>query len=742
MIDKWFLEDIEHQLKLRKRVVILDPKSECEFLLDLFTNRDYIIIKTDNSLNENWETVKEELFLRYEIETKHKDKNVVLYVTREQKKLSFLLDYCFTHGCLDLSKLDEWLKKKLLANTGLQIQMTAPTLMLAAKQGIGKEIEWWKKILQNLEDLVNVEDELLPFLHDPENYYKSKDADVYNLFEQKLFELLNQPYMKKPQKTLADEIIKKIFNGLLTNTISKKLLNLYYRWVDSDIYRSSLVEYISKFSINNSLDCWKAHPDHCFTALDNWAITDITKNLRNKKDLIKKITLIKIRANSQKVKSFIPLWWKDIITLLEYDNHFLTSCNTFSTVVDYYTSHFAKVDSAIRNLYANFLQEELIIRPLQEYYESLVHEVLNKWFEYSADYKTNQQGYLVNLFKKAKPSVAVIVGDGIRYEIADKIATSLQKKLKVEKLIMLADIPSETENNMSALYVGNNEVVTLHKEREKKLLALTGKPITFINLTDLSVNDKSEYLVLTYKDIDSTGEKLQQNAIKLFDEFEAVLQEKIIQLINMGYKEVRLVTDHGFVLTGLLTDSDKIAPSVSGQNKTSERYIRTTDKQNNDDWLFFEKPYGEYRYVYTAKSHRPFKTKGVYGFSHGGFTPQEVILPNFIFKKLKTSSSRLDVAIVNKKDLLEVISDLFSIKIQTGSYIDLFRKVQIKLYAGSNNFSNSNIVTIGSNKIEQFEFSFNGNSEVTAVLLDAETQEQLDTVKIKKSNARDFGGLL
>jgi len=35
-----------------------------------------------------------------------------------------------------------------------------------------------------------------------------------------------------------------------------------------------------------------------------------------------------------------------------------------------------------------------------------------------------------------------------------------------------------------------------------------------------------------------------------------------------------------------------------------------------------------------------------------------------------------------------------------------------------------------------------GNSEVTAILIDADTQEQLDSVKIKKSNARDLGGLL
>ena len=129
--------------------------------------------------------MKEELYLRYEVETTHKDTPVVFYITREQDKLSFLFDYCFTHGCLDLSNPTEWLKKKLFANTGLQVQMDNTLLLTAAKLGIGKDIAWWKKKLHDLEELVNIDDELQDFLHDPESYMASKDADVRQLFERK-----------------------------------------------------------------------------------------------------------------------------------------------------------------------------------------------------------------------------------------------------------------------------------------------------------------------------------------------------------------------------------------------------------------------------------------------------------------------------------------------------------------------------------------------------------------------------
>ena len=745
MIDKWFLEDIEHLIKKRKRVVIIDPKAQCGFLLFLLEAKGYTILKTDGSLTEEWQTVKEELFLRHKAETEYKDEPVVFYVTREQDKLSFLFDYCFTHGCLDLSNPAEWLKMKLFANTGLQVQMDNAMLLVAGKLGIGKDIAWWKKILQNLEELVNLEDELLPFLHDPDQYFKDKDADIRKVFEDKLYELLGQLYMNKPPETVANEVVKRLFDGLVCNNITPLLLQLYYRWADSETYRPSLVHYVETYKLDPSIDPWMAHPEHCFAALDQKALKYLTEHIRQRPNLSEKLDTIKIRATSIKVKRFVPSWWQDVITLMEFNSSPLTTCHTFDQVVAFYTVHFSKVDRAIRNLYAAFLQEKAIIRPLQEYYESLNYELLQKWFEYSPEYRSDQQGYLISLFKNAKPRIAVIVGDGIRYEIADYIAQALEKKFKVEKQIMLADMPSETEHNMSALYVGNGEVLPVHKDREKKLTEITGKTITYMELEALSYGVTADYLVLSYGDIDKAGEKLQLGAIKLFSEFEQVLTDKITQILNMGYHEVHLITDHGFVLTGILDEADKLSPDATGTKEVHERFIRTIDKQSNSAWFGVKESHGEYNYVYAAKSHRPFKSKGCYGFSHGGFTPQEIIIPKFTFRKEKAATSSLKVTISNKKESKEVIGDYFDIKLQADSTTDLFasqRKVQILIYAGSVNNSSSSIITMKSGEKQSVEFSFQGNLEIIAVLLDVETREQLDVANIKKSNARDLGGLL
>jgi hypothetical protein len=251
--------------------------------------------------------------------------------------------------------------------------------------------------------------------------------------------------------------------------------------------------------------------------------------------------------------------------------------------------------------------------------------------------------------------------------------------------------------------------------------------------------------VLSYKDIDNTGEKLQQGALKLFEEFEQALISKIAQLLNMGYKEVYLVTDHGFVLTGLLTEADKIAADIYGKKEVHERFIRTVEKQDDSNLICFENKCQEYKYIYAAKSHRPFKSKGVYGFSHGGFTPQEIIIPNFLFRKENSITSGLGINIINKIELAEVTGEIFCIKLKAASTAsDLFsynRKVQIVLYADNSKYSSSSIINMELDKTESLEFSFEGNVEVKAVLLDAETQEQLDVVSIKKSNVRDLGGL-
>ncbi len=746
MIDKWILEDINNHLSQRKRVVLLDPNGLVDFLLPIIDQGKIKILKTESSNIQEWQKVKEELFLRFEAESTFKDVEVMFYVTRPKSELSFLFDYCFTHGCIDLSNPSDWLRKKIFNSTGLQINMEGPQLLTAAKLSIDKDLSWWKKVLQNLEDLVEIEEKLVPFLSNPDSYVVGLAPDVKMLFEEKLFEIIGQPYRTIPAKSLANEIVNLLFNQLLNNSVDDLMLSTYHKWIDSKVYSHALNEYIENFKVDSDTNIWNVHPDHCFINIDIAQLKEISSNFRNRSFVKDKLKSLKNRSERAQLQRFIPQWWDDVSLISSFENTGLSSCTSINQISEFYVNKFHKLDRAIRNIYSEFINEEDIVRPLQEHYESINHELLQHWFEHAEDFNSNQQEYLPKLISKANPGIAIIVGDGVRYEIGAFIADQLKSKSKVTMGFMLADMPSETEHNMSALYVGEEKVVPVHKDREAQLSAKTGKEITFMNLESLHYGIKADYLVLTYKDIDSAGEKLQMGALKLFSEFENVLIEKIQLLLKIGFNEVHLITDHGFVLTGLLTESDKIEANVQGKKDVNERYIRTVEKQSNLDLISFKRDYQEYYYVNAAKSHRPFKSKGVYGFSHGGFTPQEIIIPNFVFKKDIQSTKGLNVSIANKLGLTDVTGELFVLKVQAEENAnDLFstnRKIQVILYTNNIRLSTSNIIEIEPGKTSSFEFSFSGNKEILAVLVDANNQEQLDSVNIKKSNARDFGGLL
>lgn len=135
----------------------------------------------------------------------------------------------------------------------------------------------------------------------------------------------------------------------------------------------------------------------------------------------------------------------------------------------------------------------------------------------------------------------------------------------------------------------------------------------------------------------------------------------------------------------------------------------------------------------------------MYGYAHGGFSPQEIIIPNFVFRNHHATVQGVAVQIANKKDLTDVTGELFGIKIQApNSDGDLFsasRKVQVLLFANNVNYEKNSILIVNAGSTQSFEFSFQGKTEVQAVLVDANTREQLDSVKVTKSNMRDLGGL-
>lgn len=745
MIDNWFKNDLQAIFEQHTVAVFIDEGGDAEFLLR--SVEDECTIHQANS-------ELEELHVKYLVEKAQPSQERFLIYTRSPKDdLKFIREYCETCSCLEIRYLQNYIKDKVHQTLNLNINLPKEELVAAAKVSVGKDQTYWMDLShKGATEIFDLSKELLPFVHDPENYSKEKyDAQLRETFYRKINELLGQDYLKKPTTTLAGEVVKTMLDGLANGGCVKTLESVYQGWLDSVSYRDSFNGYLANYSLRSDLDIWKVSTHHPFRQVDERWLAEIGKSILDKGSLPKTLAKLRTRNQSRQAQALGIYFWSDVIALLEFDPKNIAYLSSFDECVEFYKKHFCKLDTAIRNLYTEFLNKRELLEPFQELYKEHVAVFLDKWFKHWSDYQENQTGILQRIIDEAGgEKTAVIVSDGVAYEMAELVAEKVKGSVDLTKESILADVPSVTENNMSRIYMANGVTEAVQGNREKYLAAQNSNvSIDFVRLDEITDEARSgSFLICTYKDIDDMGEKLQQKALKYFPETIDFFADKISLLLASGYAKVCLITDHGFVLTGLLREADKISVSPTSDSNKAERYICTTEKQPalTPELIEVEKSYKHFKYLYFAKKVNPFKTPGVYGFSHGGVSPQELVTPYFCWERSGASTSALNVSIENKTDLQSVTGELFPIKLRADEGAeDLFsmdRKVYLVFFANKAQVNKSDVFTIQKNQLITKEYTFDGHPEIEVHLLDAATKQQLDRAIVKQNKNRDLGGLL
>lgn len=744
MIDKWFRNDLMNIFDRHSIAVFIDESGEAEFLLRTVKG-EFTVHRANSEV--------EELHVKYLIEKAQPSREKFIIFTHSKKdELKFIREYCEIYGCLEIRYLQNYVKDKVHQALNLNINLSKEELIAAAKISIGRDRTYWMDLShKGATEIFDLNKELLPFVHDPEIYSKEKyDIQLRDTFYRKVNEMLGQEYLVKPATTLADEVVRAILDGLAEGNCNETLYSVYQNWLDSVSYRDSFIEYLDRYTFLPELDIWNVSIHHPFRQVDEKWLAVIGKNISNKTFTTNYLSKLHQRNQSRQAQALSILFWNDVIALLEFSSKDITYLSSFSECVEFYRNNFCKLDTAIRNLYVEFLNKNELLEPFQELYKEYVSIFLDKWFEYWSDYKENQTGTLQRIIDTAGGlKTAVIVGDGVAYEIAELVATKVKGSVNLKKNVILADIPTETENNMSRIYMGNGMTEAIQSNREKYLAAQNpGITIDFIRLDEVNEEARAgQFLICTYKDIDDMGEKLQQKALKYMPKTIDFFAEKISLLLSSGYGKVYLISDHGFVLTGLLSEADKISISLNGEFEKAERYIRTKSKLPDltSTLIVAEKNYKQFEYVYFAKNINPFKTTGLYGFSHGGASPQELITPYFCWERSGAFIASLPVSIENKEYLNDVTGELFLIKIQadegSGDLFSMERKVYLVFFANKKQISRSDIFMIQHNERITKEYTFDGYSEIEVHLLDAATKQQLDRAFVKQNRNRDLGGL-
>lgn len=736
MIDKWFSEEVARATQKNKRLVITDSNGEGKFLLD-FLPKGYIIFYVN--------TIDDELFARFKTESDHAGDKVLFYSTIPASKLVSLQEYVQTCGCIKLDDTDSYLRSLIFNKLKKNTAISKGELLITAKLSRDKSEEWLKSILDGLSKPLDVKEYILQMLSDPSKVSVESDNSIWKSVSEEIYKLIGKPNTGQSADIFSKEISSVIFEGLAKGTISDSLLAIYYQWIDSKTLCASLPMHLAAFKMPPDVNLLDAHPDHCFDALDKKLFALISKRIEAGMTCDDILVFIIKRVNSPKAYDSKPEWLRCLKTLLEYRSKGLDSIDNLNDFALYYKEHFAKVDTAMRKLYVAWLGDEKVLRPIQHYYEILNKVVLEKWYDLNKQYKQNQLLYL-NSILSANNHCAVIVGDGLRLEIADKIADLVKNShfdCKIERTFGYCALPSITEVGMSMLY-GIGEPTKSAQERFDNLKKDI-PDVEIKQLDKLNDSDTASKLVLCFGDIDQVGEKKQLQGLKDIDSYEEQLAVAIGRLLDMGYNKVYVTTDHGFVITGILDESDKIeAPSDAG-TKVEERYILSDTEIFGGGLIEKKGNFLNYRYAYFAKTDKPFKTKGAYGYAHGGLTPQECIIPMYCFSSGEQAFS-ICVSIQNKSELCSISGNYYKLKVKaSGDASGLFNNsvtVKIQRYTGETPVSGGSIITLSAGEAKEMEFELPKVGEEKIVIVDANTKKQYDFCIVKKSNDRDLGGLL
>ena len=732
MIQKWFIDDIQKVLEEHRYIVVTDAKGEGNYLLKYLPEEFRLI-----TVKDEWGEIE----AKYLAESAYRNDKVVFYAKKKAEKLTFLQEYVQTAGLLALDDMETYIRQKLFDATGKNTALKREKLLLAAKLSEGKDVKWWLSVADGITEPLRLDDWLLDFLHSPATTRQRMDNTVWKVFRDEVYNIIGKAPTEQPADTLAQETVNVMLQRIVDNTIEGLLLDVYYQWADSAERVDMLRKYVDGFVLKNDIDVLGVHPDHPFGALDRKLMKQLSNAIKSGQDTTDIIKYIQKRNASKKAKVFKSQWLNSVLTLCTFEVKAKNGIDDYAQMSEYYRQNFSRLDTAMRKIFVAWMNDEPTLRPLQEHYTQLNKELLEKWYSMNGKYAPTQKGIVAKTLE-GNERTAVIVCDGLRLEIAECMADGLSDKdMTINRNVALSVLPSVTENGMSALFGCKEPTVSAQKRHA--CLKEACPDVEIMPLDIIGESTTARKLVLTYGDIDQVGEKKQMGGLKDIDNYETELREKIKALFRLGYEKVVLTTDHGFVITGILDEADK-EPRPEGQTlRIEERYVLTEHPLPSTKLIEMEGRYLDSNYQYYARTDKPFVTRGAYGYAHGGFTPQECIIPVYEMSKSQSGYS-LGITIDNKEELRNIAGNYFTVKLSAedvdNSLFTQERKIKLMLFAG-NKVVNGNMITCmkpGETLCLEFELA-DGIDKV--VIADKVTAVQIDSCEIRKSSSRDIDDL-
>lgn len=723
MFKEWLKDDIEKAAQKSNRVVISDPSRFLTFAVkDL---PDYAVLTLNSEA--------EEMAARHQAQTAHANSKVLFLCFFPAKEISQLVEFSGIGGFINFDNPDTYLRDKIFHKLNQNVTIPEPKLLLSAMLSEGKSLAWWRGIVNETIEPLDLKQHLHMLILDPEKYQTNFDERVISVLRDEVFKAIGRPAVPLDPPALLRELYSAIFSGLLEGKLNPSLSDIYYWWSNTNDLLPSLRDLASAWTLPGNALPAKAHPDHPFESLDRLLLTTLAKRLRDNDSIVDLTEAVRKRVASPRVAALKPKWLNDLLTLLDFDSSEIYLYATMKKITDYYANHFASLDTALRHLYDRWLSEPELLRPLQEIYETHMKALLGIWFAVvPPKYAPTQLG-LIEAALTSASKVAVLVCDGLRLEIAEAVVKKLSGNLKMKKRVEYAKLPTVTENGMSALF-GLDSVETSVTVRYNNLRPAV-PDASIIPYLSLGNATKAKRLVVMFGDIDTVGEHKGLAGLRDINNYETELAEAVKRLHQMGYKNVFLTADHGFVITGLLDEASKVAAPAGVDVK--ERFFLTNDYIDGNVFIRREDKFPGSEYQYYSKTDKPFRTKGAYGYAHGGFTPQECLIPFYCISSLDKHTD-LEVKISNKDSLSSVSGQYFTVYLK-GNSAAAGKRVKVILY--NNGVEESTIIIkLNSNGEADCEFEIVADT-MSLIVQDTATNIQLDNASVGKAMSRDLDDL-
>lgn len=249
-------------------------------------------------------------------------------------------------------------------------------------------------------------------------------------------------------------------------------------------------------------------------------------------------------------------------------------------------------------------------------------------------------------------STCVMFVDGLRMDVGQKLRAALRGKFgEVSMEHHLAAMPSVTPTSKPGISpVAHRISGTVAGEEFRPCVAETGKDLTIDRFRGLLEKDGYQILAgnetgepsgrawTEFGNLDSTGHQEGIGLARRIGELIHVLTQRVEALVAAGWREVRLVTDHGWLLLpGGLPKSD--LPKYLTQTRWGRCAV--VKASSNVDLSHFEWFWNESVQVACPRGIDSFIAGQQY--NHGGLSVQECVVPQLSVRAIGEPSSLANI---------------------------------------------------------------------------------------------------